>query len=51
MEHVAFANPQGDYVLVLTNAGTEGREIRCRFDGKAADVSVPPDSVVTLQWS
>jgi glucosylceramidase len=51
VEHVAFANPQGDYVLVLTNAGTEGREIRCRFDGKAADVSVPADSVVTLQWS
>ena len=51
MEHVAFANPQGDYVLVLTNAGTEGRAIRCRFEGKAADVSVPADSVVTLQWS
>ena len=50
IEHVAFANPDGDYVLVLTNQGDE-REIDCRFDGKSLRLALPRNSIVTLQWS
>jgi glucosylceramidase len=50
LEHVAFANPAGDYVLVLTNQG-EAREIACRFEGKSLHLSLPKNSIVTLQWS
>jgi glucosylceramidase len=50
LEHVAFVNPDGGYVLVLTNQG-EAREIDCRFEGKALHLSLPANSVVTVQWS
>ncbi len=50
IEHVAFANPNGDYVLVLTNQGAE-REIDCRFEGKSLRLALPHNSVITLQWS
>jgi glucosylceramidase len=50
IEHVAFANPDGDYVLVLTNRG-EAQEIACTFEGKAVQLSLPGNSIVTLQWS
>lgn len=49
-EHVAFANPDGSYVLVLTNAAGE-REVECRFQGKSLPLKLPRNSVVTLQWS
>lgn len=50
IEHVAFVNPGGDYVLVLTNQGEE-RMLECRFGGKCMQVRLPHDSVITLQWS
>ena len=50
VEHAAFANPGGDYVLVLTNQG-EDREIDCRFEGKSLHLSLPKDSIITVQWS
>jgi len=50
VEHVAFANPDGGYVLVLTNQGEE-REIDCRFEGKSLHLSLPQNSIITLQWS
>jgi len=50
VEHVAFVNPAGDYVLVLTNQGEE-RELACRFQGKSLHLNLPPNSVITLQWS
>ncbi len=50
IEHVAFANPYGDYVLVLTNQGA-AREIDCKFEGKFLHLKLPQDSVVTIQWS
>lgn len=49
-EHVAFANPDGSYVLVLTNTADE-REVECRFQGKSLALKLPRNSVVTLQWS
>jgi glucosylceramidase len=50
VSHVAFANPDGDYVLVLTNQG-DAREIDCAFQGKSIHLNLPKDSVLTLQWS
>ena len=50
IDHVAFANPGGDYVLVLTNQG-DAQEIDCRFGGKCMSVKLPHNSIVTLQWS
>jgi glucosylceramidase len=50
IEHVAFANPDGGYVLVLTNAGDE-RDVECRFEGKALPLKLARNSVLTLQWS
>ena len=50
LDHAAFLNPDGGYVLVLTNQGEE-RNVECRMQGRAMQVSMPRDSVVTLQWS
>jgi glucosylceramidase len=50
IEHVAFVNPDGGYVLVLTNAGDE-RQVECRFQGKAMPLTLARNSVLTLQWS
>ncbi len=50
IDHVAFANPGGDYVLVLTNQGEE-RDVECRFEQKSLHLTLPRNSVLTLQWS
>lgn len=49
VEHVAFENPDGGRVLVLTNAGA-ARNISLRAEGMAADVSLDSNSVTTLAW-
>ncbi|HEU5352138.1 MAG TPA: glycoside hydrolase family 30 beta sandwich domain-containing protein [Terracidiphilus sp.] len=48
--HTAFLNPDGSYVLVLTNQG-EQRAVECRIQDNALQVTLPRDSIVTLQWS
>lgn len=50
VDHVAFANPDGSYVLVLTNSGEE-RSVECRFEERALRMTLPRNSIVTLQWS
>jgi glucosylceramidase len=50
IEHVAFVNPDGSYVLVLTNAGDESR-VECRFQGKAMPITLARNCVLTLQWN
>ena len=50
VEHVAFANPDGGYVLVLTNAGDECA-VECRFEGRALPFALARNSVLTLTWS
>lgn len=50
MQHVAFANPGGDYVLVVANQGRE-RQVNCEFKGKTINLLLPANSVATLQWS
>ena len=49
IEHAAFLNPGGDYVLVLTNQG-EQREIGCRLGDRFTRVTLPRDAVITLRW-
>jgi glucosylceramidase len=49
VEHVAFENPDGGRVLVLTNAGA-ARNISLRAEGMAANVSLDANSVTTLAW-
>jgi len=50
LEHVAFANSDGSFVLVLTNTG-DPLECECAFAGKSLPVKLPHNSVLTLQWS
>ncbi|MGB6975817.1 MAG: glycoside hydrolase family 30 beta sandwich domain-containing protein [Terracidiphilus sp.] len=54
IDHAAFLNPDGSYVLVLTNQSEE-RAIECRIQGQIQDhalqLTLPRDSIVTLQWS
>jgi glucosylceramidase len=50
VEHAAFINPDGSYVLVLTNQGKECN-VDCRFQGKSLRTSLPADSVLTLHWA
>lgn len=54
LAHVAFENPDGSMVLVLTNAGGQAESPRVAVGGaadRAVQVDLPPDSVTTLQWS
>jgi glucosylceramidase len=50
VEHVAFANPDGTFVLVVTNQGKD-RDIRCKVQDKSLSASLPADSILTLQWA
>jgi len=47
--HVAFENPDGQRVLIVTNPGPE-RSIQVVGPGMAADASLSQDSVTTLTW-
>jgi glucosylceramidase len=49
VEHVAFVNPDGDHVLVLTNQ-QEARTIHCGFMGRSLSLNLPAKSIVTMQW-
>jgi glucosylceramidase len=50
LSHVAFANPDGSLVVILTNAGN-ARTTELRLGRHVASVSVPPNSVMTFTAS
>ena len=50
VEHVAFENPDGQKVLVLSNKGGETK-ITIRIGQSTAEVALAGDSVTTLFWS
>jgi glucosylceramidase len=50
VSHVAFSNPDGARVLVLTNSGA-ATNAPLLLAGMRAEVPLPADSVVTLLWS
>jgi len=49
VDHVAFENPGGGHVLVVTNRGEE-RQVKCSFGAQAVDLVLDGDSVSTLSW-
>jgi len=50
VEHVAFENPGGEKVLVLTNSG-DAQNAKLQQAGKMVDLTLAPKSVTTLTWS
>jgi hypothetical protein len=44
-------NPDGGYVLVLTNANASPQTVNVRFGDFGTRVDLAADSVATLQWS
>lgn len=50
VDHVAFCNPDGERVLVVTNSG-EARTVSVRLGGKVADIGLEANSISTLVWS
>lgn len=49
LDHVAFLNPDGSRVLVIANSGAAS-EATCVADNRHLSLSLPANSVVTLQW-
>jgi glucosylceramidase len=47
--HVAFSNPDGGNVVVVTNSG-ESRKIALSDGAKSTVVELLPKSVTTLTW-
>jgi O-glycosyl hydrolase len=50
IEHVAFENPDGQKVLIVTNPG-EGKSVTVSQAGKTAELSMAQNSIATLLWS
>ena len=50
VEQVAFENPNGQKVLVVTNSGP-ARTATLKQGGQTAEVTLASDSVTTLSWS
>ncbi len=49
IDHVAFENPDGSRVLVITNQG-DAREVECQAGGQGLNLTLDADSVTTLLW-
>jgi glucosylceramidase len=50
ISHIAFRNPDGSYVLVLTNAGKERVVPVMLKPEMQAEIRVPSDSIITAVW-
>lgn len=50
VSHVGFRNPDGSYVVVISNRGPEKR-VQMVLGSSSLVVELPADSVHTLQWS
>ena len=49
VHHVAFENPDGKRVMVLSNPA-EARAVELRLAGRAARLSLPAEAMATLVW-
>jgi O-glycosyl hydrolase len=49
VDQVAFENPDGQKVLVVTNSGPS-KTATLRQADKIAELSLAPDSMITLSW-
>jgi glucosylceramidase len=50
ISHTGFRNPDGSFVVVLTNRGAQKR-VQLLLGAQALEVDLPAGSVHTLQWS
>jgi glucosylceramidase len=50
IDHVAFENPDGKKVLILTNSGSS-QTVQIRLADRVAEVALAADSLTTLSWS
>jgi glucosylceramidase len=48
--HVAFRNPDGENVLVLTNTGKQAIPLVIEADMNVCDITIEPNSIATLVW-
>jgi O-glycosyl hydrolase len=48
IDHVAFENPDGSHILVVTNQGEE-QQIQCDLGTQVLDLALERDSVTTLR--
>lgn len=49
VDHIAFQNPDGEHVVVLTNSG-DAQTVSIRLGEQTVDVGLEADSVTTLVW-
>ena len=49
VDHVAFENPDGGKVLIVTNGGGE-RKLAVKCGEKVLELNLAPDSMATLTW-
>jgi glucosylceramidase len=50
VSHAGFRNPDGSFVVVLSNRGQE-KQVQLLLGSKTLDIELPAESVHTLQWS
>jgi glucosylceramidase len=48
VDHVAFENPDGSHVLVITNEANEERAVQCQLASQLLNVTLEPGSITTL---
>jgi glucosylceramidase len=49
VDHVAFENPDGTHVLVITNQGAE-QKVLCQAGKQALELTLDPESITSLRW-
>jgi glucosylceramidase len=49
IDHVAFENPDGSHVLVITNQGAE-KKVECAEETRTMELTLDPESITTLHW-
>jgi glucosylceramidase len=49
VDHVAFENPDGTHVLVITNPGAE-QKVLCQSGKQALELTLDPESITSLRW-
>ena len=49
IDHVAFENPDGTHVLVITNQGGE-QKVMCQSEKQVLDLTLGPGSITSLHW-
>ena len=51
VNNVAFRNPDGSMVVIVSNAGANNVARTLRWNEHSAELTLPPRSVVTLRWT